>query len=43
MFYSLTSDAKNFVFEVKVILGLENTRPDSQVAIGLRSEVISRV
>ena len=35
-FYGLTSETKNFTFEVKVILGFKSTRPDTYVAeIGL--------
>ena len=35
-FWGLASETKNFAFEGKVILGLENTCPDNQVAkIGL--------
>ena len=37
-FYGLTSDTKNFTFEVKVIPDLKSTRPDAYVAkIGLNS------
>ena len=36
IFQGLTSETKNFAFEVKVILGLKSTGPDSPVAkIGL--------
>ena len=35
-FYDLTSETKHFAFEVKAILGLASTRPDSYLAkIGL--------
>ena len=35
-FYCQTSETKNFDFQVKIILGLESTQPDSQVdKIGL--------
>ena len=35
-FYGLTSETKNFTYEVRVILGLKSTRPDAYVdRIGL--------
>ena len=43
-FECLTSEARNFAFDVKFIIGLESTRPDSQEAkIGLNGPKTNRV